>query len=265
MKHKRKNTFLKFILYFLLVIILAVVVFIGWYYFDTQISKPRVNESIVNKLHRETISPDQYRIGNNWLKKNEYGLWEMYLEGAPFERGIASGKLTKELIYKQEEAFVSQIKELIPSESYLGFLKYFVKFFNRDIDEYVLPEFQEEIYGISFSASNDFDFIGTNYERLLNYHAAHDIGHALQDLMLVGCTSFAANLGYTDSSLIIGRNFDFYINDAFAEDKIVCFENPDNGYQFAYVTWASMIGVVSGMNNQGLTVTINAGKSDIHG
>ena len=263
MKHKRKNIFLKFILYFLLVIILAVVAFIGWYYIDTQISKPRVNESIVNKLHRETIGPDQYRIGNNWLKKNEYGLWEMYLEGTPFERGVASGKLTKELIYKQEVAFFSQIKELIPSESYLGFLKYFVKFFNRDIDEYVLPEFQEEIYGISFSASNDFDFIGTNYERLLNYHAAHDIGHALQDLMLVGCTSFAVNLGYTDSSLIIGRNFDFYINDAFAQDKIVCFENPDNGYQFAYVTWASMIGVVSGMNNQGLTVTINAGKSDI--
>ncbi len=75
--------------------------------------------------------------------------------------------------------------------------------------------------------------------------------------------SFAANMGFADSSLIIGRNFDFYINDAFAEDKIVCFENPDKGYQFAYITWASMIGVVSGMNNQGLTVTINAGKSDI--
>lgn len=187
----------------------------------------------------------------------------MYLEGSAFERGLANGKLSRELIYKQEKAFVDQIKELIPSETYLKFLKYFIRFFNRDIDEYILPEYQEEIYGISFSASDDFDFIGTKFERMLNYHAAHDVGHALQDLMLVGCTSFAANMGFADSSLIIGRNFDFYINDAFAEDKIICFVNPDKGYPFAFITWASMIGVVSGMNNEGLTVTINAGKSDM--
>jgi predicted choloylglycine hydrolase len=241
----------------------VIIIFTTWYHFDTKISKPKANESLVNTLQRETLGPDQYRIGNNWLKKNEYGLWEMYLEGSPFERGVISGKLTEELVYKQEKAFVDKIKEMIPSESYLDFLKYFIRFFNRDIDEYILPEYQQEIYGISFSASDDFNFIGTKYERMLNYHAAHDIGHALQDLMLVGCTSFASNMGYADSSLIIGRNFDFYINDAFAEDKIVCFVKPDKGYPFTFITWASMIGVVSGMNYEGLTITINAGKSDM--
>jgi hypothetical protein len=214
-------------------------------------------------MERVETATDSYSVGNNWLRKNQYGLWEMYLEGTPFEMGVANGKLTKELIHKQEVAFVDKIKELVPSPGYLNFLKYFVGFFNRDIDEYILPEYEEEIYGISFSASNEFDFIGTNYERMLNYHGAHDIGHALQDLMLVGCTSFAANMGFADSSLVIGRNFDFFISDAFAEDKIVCFVNPEKGHKFTYVTWASFIGVVSGMNEQGLTVTINAGKSDI--
>lgn len=250
-------------MFLLLAVALVIITFFTWYHFDTQISKPAVDESIVKNLRRETTGPDQYQIGNSWLKKNTYGLWEMYLEGPAFERGVVSGKLTKELIYKQEKSFVDQIKEMIPSESYLNFLKYFIRFFNRDIDEYILNEYQEEIYGISFSASDDFDFIGSKYERMLNYHAAHDVGHALQDLMLVGCTSFAANMGYTDSSMIIGRNFDFYINDAFAEDKIICFVKPDEGHEFAYITWASMIGVVSGMNNKGLTVTINAGKSDV--
>jgi len=259
----RKNRFTKILLWFLLVVLTLVVAFVVWYTIDTKISPPEVNEQIVNKFQREKAGQDAYKAGNNWLRKNKYGLWEMYLEGTPFEMGVANGKLTRELIYKQESAFVEKIRELVPSPSYLNFLKYFVSFFNRDIDEYILPEYKEEIYGISLSASSEFDFIGTNYERLLNYHGAHDIGHALQDLMLVGCTSFAANMGFADSSLILGRNFDFYISDDFAEDKIVCFVNPENGHKFTYITWASFIGVVSGMNEQGLTVTINAGKSDI--
>ena len=32
-----------------------------------------------------------------------------------------------------------------------------------------------------------------------------------------------------DSSMIIGRNFDFFVGDKFAEDKIVAFFNPSNG------------------------------------
>ncbi|HSH52848.1 MAG TPA: C45 family peptidase, partial [Bacteroidales bacterium] len=173
-------------------------------------------------------------------------------------------KLTKDLIYKQEDAFVNQIKEMIPSESYLKFLKSFIAFFNRNIDKHVIPEYQQEIYGISHSASEQFAFIGTNYQRILNYHAAHDIGHALQNMNLVACTAFAGwDKHSSDSSLIMGRNFDFYVGDEFAEDKIVMFCNPEHGHKFMIVTWASMIGATSGMNDQGLTVTLNAAKSEI--
>ncbi len=260
---RRKKRFGKIVLYVAGALILALIAFVIYFKIDTKITPPKVKDLSALNEKRDTLGPDYYKIGNNWLRKNKYGLWEMYLEGSPFDMGVASGKLTKELIAKQEEAFVKQIKEMIPSPFYLKFLRYFIAWFNRDIDEYIIPEYQKEIYGISFSASDKYDYIGSNYERMLNYHAAHDIGHALKDLALVGCTSFAANLGFADSSLIIGRNFDFYINDEFAEDKIVVFVNPEKGHKFAYITWASMIGVVSGMNEQGLTVSINAGKSDI--
>ncbi|HAV53640.1 MAG TPA: acyl-CoA--6-aminopenicillanic acid acyl-transferase, partial [Aequorivita sp.] len=66
-----------------------------------------------------------------------------------------------------------------------------------------------------------------------------------------------------DGELLIGRNFDFYAGDDFAEEKIIAFVNPSEGHKFMSVTWGGMIGVVSGMNDQGLTVTINAGKSEI--
>jgi len=164
----------------------------------------------------------------------------------------------------QEQAFVDQIFTLVPSTFTRHFLKYFIYWFNRDIDRYLMPEFKQEIYGISLSASDSFNFIGTPYQRMLNYHSAHDIGHSLQDLMLVGCTSFGVWDEYSsDSSLLIGRNFDFYAGDAFAENKIVCFEKPDNGFGFMMITWGGMIGTVSGMNERGITVTINAAKSEI--
>ena len=66
-----------------------------------------------------------------------------------------------------------------------------------------------------------------------------------------------------DGKLLLGRNFDFYAGDEFAEDKIIAFINPEEGHPFMMVTWGGMIGVVSGMNKEGLTITINAGKSEI--
>jgi len=261
--HRKKGRFWRRLRNTVLVVLVVLITASVYYNFATRIVPPEIADKSILQLSRTQPSADFYRLGNNWLKKNKYGLWEMYLEGSPFELGAAGGMLTKELIAKQEAAFVEQINTLIPSPGYLKFLKYFTGWFNRDIDSYIPEEYKEEIYGVSFSAADGYEYIGSKYDRMLNYHAAHDIGHALQSLMLVGCTSFAANMGASDSSLIVGRNFDFYINEAFAEDKIVVFVHPDKGIDFVYVTWASMIGVVSGINTRGLTVTINAAKSDI--
>jgi len=247
----------------IIIIVLLIVVSVVTFNVKTKIVPPKIQDLSILEVVRENPSPNFYKIGNSWLRKNKFGLWEMYLEGTPFEIGVINGKLTKELIKIQEDAFVEQINTLIPSKSYLKFLKYFIGWFNRDIDEYIPDEYLQEIYGVSFGASEGYEYIGNNYERMLNYHGAHDIGHALQSLALVGCTSFASNLHTNDSSMIIGRNFDFYVNESFAKNKIVAFVNPEKGHKFMYLTWASMIGVVSGMNEKGLTVTINAAKSDI--
>lgn len=188
----------------------------------------------------------------------------MYTSGAPFERGVINGKLSRELVVAQEEAFTHQIKKMIPSDGYLKFLKYIVGFMNRDLPAHVTDEYKQEIYGISLSASDSFQWIGSNYSRQLNYHAAHDIGHALQNLMLVGCTSFSAWDNKTENgAMIVGRNFDFWVGDEFAKHKIVSFVSPSTGHKFAFITWGGFIGVVSGMNDKGLTVTINAARSSI--
>jgi len=246
-----------------IVSLLIFFLFLLVFYF-TRITPLTPTNRIADSFIVDTLDSNFFTIDQNWLKRSETGLWEMYVQGNPYERGVVNGKLAKRLIYFQEKAFIDEIARIIPSVFYRHFLKYFIYWFNRNLDKYITQEYKLEIFGISQSASPDFSFIGNNYQRLLNYHSAHDIGHALQDFRLVGCTSFGAwNDRSADSSLIIGRNFDFFMGDEFAKDKIVCFEKPDNGYAFMMITWGGMIGTVSGMNIKGLTVTINAAKSEI--
>jgi predicted choloylglycine hydrolase len=224
--------------------------------------KPANTEAL--NWQREQKGNDFYTIKNGWLRKSSSGLWEEYLSGDAFTRGVIAGKLNKELLYTQEVAFVGQINKMIPSPVYLRFLGLFTRVFNRNLTANIPEEYLLEIYGESFSAPHEFDYIAKPYDRMLNYHSAHDIGHAMQNFALVGCTSFGAwGAKSADSSLIIGRNCDFYMGDEFAKDKIVLFCEPSTGNKFVMVTWAGMMGCLSGMNDKGVTVTINAAKSDM--
>ena len=256
--------FFKVIFVIIVILFFAGVILVSWFQLDTRVHIPEPADRSSTHMTVNNPEEDFYTCGRNWIQRGNSGLWELYLEGKPFERGVIEGKLTRGLIEKQEQAFTDQIAEMIPSPAYLKFLKYFIYWFNRDLEDYIPEEYKSEIYGISLSASDKFSFIGANYQRMLNYHSAHDIGHAMQDLHMVGCTSFGVWKDKSkDGSLLIGRNFDFYVGDEFARNKIVCFEKPEKGYPLMMITWGGMAGAVSGMNEQGLTVTINAAKSDI--
>jgi hypothetical protein len=264
MQVERKGKYIRRTFYTLAGILFVILILIISFKLMVQIKLPSVPNIDTGKFIRNQVDSSGYKIGDNWVRKSKSGLWEMYLSGNPYELGLKNGILSKELISYQEIAFIDRIKELIPSECYLKFLRYAIAWFNKDLDEYIPLENQQEIYGISQSADPQYGFIGNNYERILNYHAAHDIGHAMQNLNLVACTAFGVWDEYSsDSSLMIGRNFDFYVGDAFAQNKIVAFYHPETGFDFAMVTWGGMTGVVSGMNREGLTITLNAAKSEI--
>lgn len=245
------------------VLLLVLLVFCIYVYNVSDYDPPQV-KAVELSEQPQLQEGSLHTLENDWLKQNKFGLYEMKVSGNPYILGLKNGMLSQQQIIGQEVAFTDQIKQMIPSDGYLKFLKYVIGFMNKDLPEHVTEEYKEEIYGISRSASERFNWIGDNYDRILNYHAAHDIGHALQNMMLVGCTSFGAWGNKTvDGSMLLGRNFDFWVGDKFAENKIVAFYEPEAGHKFAFVTWGGFVGVVSGMNDAGLTVTINAAKSDI--
>jgi hypothetical protein len=259
-----RKKFIRTILYVLNAILLLLAGLTIYYRLAVRVDEPVISAYADFSLERTLDSNGIYRCDHGWLKKEREGWWLMYLEGSPYEVGYAHGLLTEELNYGQEKAFLERLGEMIPSRFYQRFMLSFVRYFNRNLDDYVREEYRQEIYGVSRFASDEFAFMGPAYARMLNYHAAHDLGHAVQNMNLVACTAFGAWGGHSaDSSLILGRNFDFFVNDDFARDKILCYIRPDSGYAFAMVTWAGFTGVVSGMNEAGLTVTLNAAKSSI--
>ena len=115
------------------------IILVTWFQLDTRVHIPVQHDQSVTKLSVSNPGKDFYTCGRNWIQRGNSGLWELYIEGKPFERGVIEGKLTRGLIEKQEQAFTNQIIEMIPSPAYLKFLKYFIYWFNRDLEDYI-PE-----------------------------------------------------------------------------------------------------------------------------
>lgn len=237
---------------------------VGAYLYHTvELCEPQI--AVDTAAYRPLCVGDSLRIvGRNTLLRNRYGLWEGRIAGSAAERGAVLGRLAEPEIAYQEQVFVDQIRRIIPSDRYLWLLHKLTFIFNRRMAQHIPEEYREEIYALSASCSHEFDVLGSPYARQLNYHAAHDIGHAMQEYMLVGCSSFAVwGAESADGELLVGRNFDFWVGDDFARHKILLLVEPETGYRYASVTWPGMVGVLSGMNERGLTVTINASKGAI--
>ena len=137
---------LKKLLIFILVVSSLCVLIVVLFRLVVNVKDPVPADLWIVNAERVEIEKDFYSLENNWFRKSESGLYELYVEGDPFERGVANGKLTRELVQYQEAAFNKQINLLVPSNLYRGFLKYFVGWFNRNLDDHVEEEFKLESF-----------------------------------------------------------------------------------------------------------------------
>ena len=204
------------------------------------------------------------QCSGGWLLHNDHGLWEAYVAGTPEARGGSLGSMCRDLLAYQEDAFVGYIRTAVKSSAYMRVLYWLTIVFIRRMAGHIPEEYRREINALSAFCGHTYDIFCNSYIRQLSYHAAHDIGHFMQDYMLVGCTSFAVWGGRShDGKLLLARNFDFSAGDDFSRNRIVLFSSPDTGYRYVSVCWPGMVGAVSGMNEKGLTVTLNASKGRI--
>ena len=203
-------------------------------------------------------------LGHCWVQE-ERGLTFLFLHGDPFVQGWAAGKLTGHSSAKLEDALLNRAKEVIDSKALLWFLRKSGYVLHSDLPDYFPVYMQKEVYGFASAIDNAHPELGSPYFRSLYYQTAHDVAHQVMEHVLPepGCTAFAAwGSATADGHLLVGRNFDFEIEDLFDRFKLVQIIHPEQGIPFISVSWPGMYGVVSGVNRELISVTLNAAQSD---
>lgn len=217
----------------------------------------------------EIIKRDEaQRLGKNWRRQRD-GVNELGLVGDPWQRGYANAKLSQDLVEKQEQHLLKTARDFLPNNASLWFVKQMIGVNNRNLPDHVTDAEKLEVLGLAEGSVDHHPDDVPLYHRILNYHAAHDIGHMFIDSPLVsnaeiiGCTGFAAwGKASFSGDIMIGRNFDFEAGPVFDDDKAVLYVWPDKGIPYVHVAWAGMAGAVTGMNAEGLYIHLNAGRTD---
>jgi Acyl-coenzyme A:6-aminopenicillanic acid acyl-transferase len=225
---------------------------------------PLPADTSVLKLKPETRGGKTW-LGNSWTGERE-GLTVVYLKGSPLELGYADGVLMQDKMHTLENEFIKMIQGYVPKHWVMELLKNYVMWRNRHLSNCIPPEYRLEIYGTTLGCPDIHPGEGNFYNRLLNYHAAHDVSYMMIDNPFIsaraGCTAFGAWSNATlNGHLITGRNFDWEAAEVFSTNRVVEMCEPDGGIPFISLSWAGMAGVVSGMNRAGVSVTINGAPS----
>jgi hypothetical protein len=197
---------------------------------------------------------------SQWIPKSKYGVNQLVLSGSDYARGFHAGQLTKDILRKEERDLTPMLLALIPSRLLLKCLEVPLIRYFWGIEKYFDQGVLREMYGVSLSAPHDYDDLIDGYTRQMVFHGLHEVGQMMVDQEgdQMGCTFVAVP---AKEGWVLGRNFDFEGGRVLDEDKVMKWVFPEHGYSFVSVTWAGMVGAVTGINDQGIYVSINAAGS----
>jgi hypothetical protein len=232
----------------------------------TRIVPPPIAPSLrASAQHEVEVRGGRAYVGDSWMSR-ERGVWEVHLSGEPYAMGWAHSRLGQRLLLEQEDYMFSEMAKYVPSKIALFFIRAGVRLGYRHIPEFLPRERQEEMAGLADAMIDQHaDFLPT-YHRVVFYHSLHDITQGLEHSPLLGCSAFAASgAATTNGHLLVGRNFDFEGPEIFDRDKAVIFFKPAGKIPFASVAWVGMSGVVTGLNAEGIYVSVNAARTDDKG
>ncbi|MCP4873804.1 MAG: hypothetical protein GY898_34380 [Proteobacteria bacterium] len=211
------------------------------------------------------------RPGGGFLERRD-GYWFFLHRGDAVTLGAEHAQLGEFLIQRTEDLMFAEFDESMPALAKV-FVPPYLLWKYRAMPGQIPVHQQEELWGFSASYADRHSFPLSAYRRGIYYHALHDMIQSLVDSPHVAdhvdasqagaCTAFAASGESSEGGrLIAGRNFDFEVFPTFDADKVVHLYVRDGAIPVLSVTWMAMAGVVTGMNADGIWISINAAATE---
>lgn len=188
-------------------------------------------------------------------------LTEVHLRGTPEEIGVAHARLLRGSMERNEAVLYEELERQIPLAAARALVFDWALLRYRSLDRGLDSERRRELAAKALGFSPDpFQGILPTYQRFVFLDALYDIALSFERSPLIGCTTFVLPQGGGPGRLL-ARAFDFEVDEIFDGDKAVFFVQSPGEIPLVSVAWPGLVGVVSGMNLEGLAVVVHGARA----
>jgi isopenicillin-N N-acyltransferase-like protein len=201
-------------------------------------------------------------LGTSYARMRD-GVREVYLTGDPEQIGSTQARLNYDHMVKNEGDLWHQFAHFVPFPPARALMMDLSRIRYRHVDE-GFPEARRLEVAAEARAFDPDPFASQmpTYQRMVFLHSLYDIALSFEHSPLIGCSTFGLGPAATkDGHTLFARAFDFEAGDVFDRDKAVYFVRGDGVIPFASVAWPGLIGVMSGMNLEGVAVVVHGARA----
>jgi hypothetical protein len=212
---------------------------------------------------REVVSAQGLRRFGEAYARPVGGILQVGLSGTPVEIGYAHARLLYPEMVENEGILLARFEEQVPLRAARSLLMDLAQLRYREVDREMSADRLREIAAGSYGFQPDpYSHLFPTFQRFVYLNALYDISLSFEGSPLIGCTTFTFDGAATsDGSGVLARAFDFEVDEIFDRRKAVFLVREQGKLPFASVAWPGLVGVVSGMNLEGVAVVVHGGRA----
>jgi isopenicillin-N N-acyltransferase like protein len=207
------------------------------------------------------VSSSLRRFGDSYaLSRGK--ILEVGLRGSPAQIGFEHARLLYPEMVQNEGILLGRFQQQVSNTVFRHLLLDLAELRYAHVDRGMSLARRTEIAaGARGFQPDPYAEIFPTYQRFVYLNALYDMALSFEHSPLIGCTTITFGDDEIDGGGgILARAFDFEVDEVFDDHKAVFFVREDGQIPFASVAWPGLVGVVSGMNMDGVAVVVHGAR-----